>query len=159
MNVTLCFCGAAVLLQCTLCHPTCCALTQSVCLFYLFSFHSTFFVSVACSTQSELRGRSNERVRVAHAPPLPSQPQRKAEFFYINPIQQNTTQPQLQIKLKTVFLLHHNKMQSPVGPCNPYGLSKMKKYDWLFQNVLFNKWKCHNKRINTKWNCVDEMVT
>lgn len=41
VNVTLCFSAAAVLLQCTLCHPTCCSLTQSL-YFSLLSFHSYF---------------------------------------------------------------------------------------------------------------------
>lgn len=48
VSVTLCFSAAAVLLQCTLCHPTCCSLTQSL-YFSLLSFHSyfSFFLSAA----------------------------------------------------------------------------------------------------------------
>lgn len=44
-KMTLCFCAAAVLLQCKLCHPSCCSLTQSLFLSLLW-FHSHFSHSV-----------------------------------------------------------------------------------------------------------------
>lgn len=55
MNVTLCLCGAAVLLQCTLCHPHL-LLSRSVSLFFFSFWYHSSFLSDACSAHNVLGG-------------------------------------------------------------------------------------------------------
>lgn len=85
MCVTLCFNAAAVLLQCTLCHPTCCSLTLSLyfsLFFLLLSFHSYFSFFLSAAHQISWKGgamRGTWRLRLL---PLHSANQERSRGFW-----------------------------------------------------------------------------
>lgn len=81
LYMTLCFNAAAFLLQCMLCHPTCCSLTES--LYFSSALISLLFFFLLPAAQRLNRdGWSHDGDTKAEAPPtpLPLQPNSSADY-------------------------------------------------------------------------------